>query len=206
MELRGNLRDFTLPDIIQLVAFGRKTGALWVESPLGGTALYFEEGSVVHAEYPGAEGVEAAYALLQVPAGEFRFQTEIRPPKRTLAMDPTNLVMEAARLLDESRRDAAGDNGADACEGDGSGDSWLAPQEPIWDGVSVKRQIRELLLRRFGAGAKRVLQAVDQSGDTEEDLLGLAAKVEKYVQVFLDAGTSELVGREIRSLIQDASS
>lgn len=204
MELRGNLSDFGLADIIQLVGFGRKTGALRVNCEAGDAALYFEEGNVVHAEYPGAEGTQAVFTLFRVPAGEFRFQTETSPPKRTISMDPTNLVMEAARLLDESRRGG----GSEEWSGDTAeiGDDWFGDSGSSRDPAEIKKQIRELLQQRFGRGAKRLLQAVDQCGDSDEELLGLAERLEKYVHVFLDNRASRSVGEEIRSLVSGSPS
>jgi hypothetical protein len=207
VELRGNLKDFSLPDIIQLVGFGRKTGVLRVVCAGGGAALFFEEGNVIHAEFPGAEGEKAVFSLFRVPHGEFRFQTNVPSPARTIAMDPTNLVMEAARLLDESRREEA--------EGEPEWKQGIAPEGADWFGFEeppprnpqdVKNEIRELLKERFGRGAKRLLQAVDQCGDTPEDLLELADRVEKYVHVFIDTGASGPIGREIRELLSGPSS
>lgn len=202
MELRGNLKDFSLPDIIQLVGFGRKNGVLRVVCQGGGAALFFEEGNVIHAEFPGAEGEDAVFALFRVPHGEFRFQTDVPSPARTIAMDPTNLVMEAARLLDEARREAE-EEGAEWKEGILPEDAeWFGFEEPApRDPQAVKQEIRELLKERFGRGAKRLLQAVDQCGDSPEDLLELADRVEKYIHVFIDTSASGSVGREIRDLI-----
>jgi len=208
VELRGNLKDFSLPDIIQLVGFGRKTGVLRVSSQRGDASLFFEEGNVIHAEFPGIRGQEAVFALFRVGHGEFRFQGEVPTPARTIHMDPTNLVMEAARLLDEARRDG------EALDLDGwteelepGGQDWFGLKEPApRDPETVKNNIRELLRQRFGRGAKRILQAVDQCGDSQEDLLELAQRVEKYVHVFLDTNASAAVGQEIRDLVVGDSS
>lgn len=197
MELRGNLRDFSLPDIIQLVGFGRKTGVLQVDGDGGCAALYFEEGKVVHAAFGETRGESAVYRLFRVAAGEFRFHSETLPPDRTIAMDPTNLVMEAARLLDEARRDEDAEPVLDlATEGD-----WFNPLPEPRAPEDIKRDIRELLSRRFGRGAKRLLQAVDRCGDSPEEMMDLAERVEKYVRVFLDGSASQETGRQIRSLI-----
>ncbi|MBI5014284.1 MAG: DUF4388 domain-containing protein [Deltaproteobacteria bacterium] len=206
MELRGNLKDFGLADIIQLVGFGRKSGALRVDCEAGGAALFFEDGNVVHAEYPGAEGTAAVFTLFRVPAGEFQFQSDSTAPRHTIAMDPTNLVMEAARLLDESRRDGDGNGGGWDGGGAELGDDWLGTPEPIRDPAEIKKQIRDLLQKRFGRGAKRLLQAVDQCGDSDEDLLGLAERVEKYVHVFLDNSASRSVGEAIRAMVTGSAS
>jgi len=208
VELRGNLKDFSLPDIIQLVGFGRKTGVLRVNSQRGDAALFFEEGNVIHAEFPGSSGQEAVFALFRVGHGEFRFQGDVSSPARTIEMDPTNLVMEAARLLDEARRDGE-DEEPDWKDGIAPADDedWFGLEEPASrDPEAVKNDIRELLKERFGRGAKRLLQAVDQCGDSQEDLLELAQRVEKYVHVFLDTSASAAIGREIRDLVSGAPS
>lgn len=221
VELRGNLRDFSLPDVIQLVGFGRKTGVLRVACGGGDAALYFEEGRVVHAIHPEASGEEAVFRLFHVPAGEFRFQNEIFPEDRTISMDPTNLVMEAARLLDESRRDDTAE-GSPAATGSSFGEPEWLPEpgelEGDWfetlegggfegfldgspDPAQIKHEVRNLLRRRFGGKAKRLLQAVDRCGDSVEELNSLAERAEKYIRVFLDSREADAVGAEIRAVI-----
>lgn len=215
MELRGNLKDFSLPDIIQLVGFGRKTGVLRVDCGNGGAALFFDDGNVVHAEKSGMEGEAAVYSLFRIPEGEFRFQTETPPPGRTIYMDPTNLVMEAARLLDESRRDAEPHAAAPEEPPEElqelSGD-WLGvgDEEPVdvlqKDTDEIKKEITILLKRRFGRGAKRLLQAVDECGNSIEELLVLAERVEKFVHVFIDTRISHSVGDKVREIITGSPS
>jgi len=216
VELRGNLIDFSLPDIIQLVGFGRKTGALRLHFAEGNAALFFDQGNVVHAEYPGAEGEDAVYRLFHVPSGEFRFQSEVLPTNRTIAMDPTNLIMEAARLLDESNREQPEEALlADALdhlsESDWFGEPEQAPREtdsvagpmpaPARSPSEVKADIKSLLQERFGRGAKKLLQAVDRCGDSVAELNEMADRAEKYIQVFLDSSAAHDVARQVRQLI-----
>lgn len=106
MELWGNLKDFSLPDVIQLVGFGRKSGVLGVEHNGASARLFFQEGNVVHAEMGDLSGEDAVFMLFRLVEGEFRFRADLKPPAQTIFMDPTNLVMEAARLMDESARDS----------------------------------------------------------------------------------------------------
>jgi len=49
MGLRGNLEDLPLLDILQIVAFSKKTGHLQIETGLGQGAVVFKEGLVVCA-------------------------------------------------------------------------------------------------------------------------------------------------------------
>lgn len=201
MELRGNLRDFSLPDIIQLVGFGRKTGVLRVDYG-DGAALYFDRGHVVHAEHDGTVGEDAVYALFAVGAGEFQFHAAEPSPRRTITLDPTNLVMEAARRLDEAHREGPGEG--EPGSGD-LGDEWLEFASSSRDPQTLKQELRALLRRRFGPEARRLLEAVDRCGDSVEELLALGDRVERYVDVFLDSGAAPAVGREIRALLSPAS-
>ncbi|MDF1551640.1 MAG: DUF4388 domain-containing protein [Deferrisomatales bacterium] len=223
MELRGNLIDFSLPDIIQLVGFGRKTGALRLSFAAGDAALFFDQGNVVHAEYPGSVGQDAVYQLFHVPSGEFRFQTEVLPDTRTIEMDPTNLIMEAARLLDESNRErseeavladaidelsesdwfgeaTAGPEAAAEPEAGPAPDAEPAPPRRRTPG-EIKADIKSLLKERFGRGAKKLLQAVERCGDSVEEMNEMTDRAEKYIQVFLDSSAAQDVARQLRQLI-----
>jgi hypothetical protein len=215
LELRGNLIDFSLPDIIQLVGFGRKTGALRLSFAEGDAALFFDQGSVVHAEYPGHVGQDAVYQLFHVPSGEFRFQTEVLPETRTIDMDPTNLIMEAARLLDESNRDQPEEALLAEAIDELSESDWFGEPEPPAEPedepqaepvpprppAQIKADIKSLLKKRFGRGAKKLLQAVDRCGDSVEEMSEMADRAEKYIQVFLDSSAAQDVARRLRQLI-----
>jgi hypothetical protein len=205
VELRGNLKDFSLPDIIQLLGFGRKTGVLQVDgadgTADGAAALYFEEGSVVHAECFETEGEEAVYRLFRVPQGEFRFHGQTLPPDRTIEIDSTNLLMEAARLLDEASRDHGFGGIDDAIDG-----SETSFDVECRDPGEIKQDLKSYLKRRFGRGAKRPSRAVDRCGDSVEELIDLAGRLEKYIHLFLDGGSSQSLGQEIRELISGSSS
>lgn len=47
---RGTLDDFTLPEIVRMLAFSKKTGTLQVSRRAGGGRISFREGAVVYAE------------------------------------------------------------------------------------------------------------------------------------------------------------
>jgi hypothetical protein len=49
MALKGNLRDFSTTQLLNLIHLARKTGALTVQVPPGVTTLFFREGKLVHA-------------------------------------------------------------------------------------------------------------------------------------------------------------
>ena len=116
-------------------------------------------------------------------------------------MDATNLVMEAARRLDESRRDTQDEEGGAEKHGE---DDWFGIAEERPDANQIKRNIKWLLKRRFGRRSRRLSRAVDRCGDSFEELNDLAERLEKYVRLFLDNHEAPSFGKEIRKLIAES--
>jgi hypothetical protein len=56
MALKGNLRDFSTTQLLNLIHLARKTGALTIQVQPGVTALYFREGKLVYATTSGQDG------------------------------------------------------------------------------------------------------------------------------------------------------
>ncbi len=56
MALKGNLRDFSTTQLLNLIHLARKTGALTVQVQPGVTTLFFREGKLVYAKTSGRDG------------------------------------------------------------------------------------------------------------------------------------------------------
>ena len=52
MAFEGTLKDFALPDILQLISLQRKTGVLTLDAPDDAATVYFQGGAVVGARFP----------------------------------------------------------------------------------------------------------------------------------------------------------
>jgi hypothetical protein len=103
MAFQGSLAELHLPDIIQLISVSGKSGVFHlVDGPHQGQ-IYLHEGKIVHAQLDDAAGEEAVYALAIWSQGDFRFEPGVPPEQRTISKSNTNLLMEAARRLDEWR-------------------------------------------------------------------------------------------------------
>ncbi|NJN93677.1 MAG: DUF4388 domain-containing protein [Anaerolineales bacterium] len=63
MALKGNLRDFSTTQLLNLVNLARKTGKLSINSPNQNAALFFREGRLVYAATNTQEGHLAAMLL-----------------------------------------------------------------------------------------------------------------------------------------------
>lgn len=74
MALRGNLRDFTVTQILNLINLARKTGTLVVESPGESARVSFHEGKLAHACI-GQEDRDLAFILHRshkINSGQFK--------------------------------------------------------------------------------------------------------------------------------------
>lgn len=103
--MTGTLGLFSLVDLFQLLAGAGRTGRLLVEHPAGRARVYFDHGRAVHADFAGLEGVDAVYALFADERGRFEFRVGLPAPTATIELGTENLVLEAVRRLDETRRD-----------------------------------------------------------------------------------------------------
>lgn len=56
MALKGNLKDFSTTQLLNLIHLARKTGTLTIQVPSGVTTLYFREGKLVYATMSGRDG------------------------------------------------------------------------------------------------------------------------------------------------------
>jgi hypothetical protein len=103
MAFQGSLAELHLPDIIQLISVSGKTGVFnLVDGALRGQ-IFLNEGKIVHAQLEDTTGEEAVYALAIWSQGEFKFEPGISTDQKTIGKSNTNLLMEAARRLDEWR-------------------------------------------------------------------------------------------------------
>jgi hypothetical protein len=56
MALKGNLKDFSTTQLLNLIHLARKTGTLTIQVPSGVTTLFFREGKLVYATMSGRDG------------------------------------------------------------------------------------------------------------------------------------------------------
>lgn len=101
-SLAGQVCDFEVPQVISLLEYARMTGTLEIEAPAGTGRLFFQEGQLAGAEAGEEHGELAAYLLVSRNEGVFRFRRESVGVRQESMRSNQSLVLEAARLLDES--------------------------------------------------------------------------------------------------------
>jgi hypothetical protein len=102
MAFQGSLKELPLPDIIQLVSVSGKTGVFSLRRNGDSSGeIYLRGGQIVHAHVGDLQGEEAMYELAIWPEGEFVFTPGKETEVTTIQKSNTNLLMEAARRIDE---------------------------------------------------------------------------------------------------------
>ena len=105
MAIRGSLSEASLPDVLQLLAMGSKTGCLSLSVDNDSGSIYFENGRISYASLSDreAESDDAVFAMFTWTHGAFSFEPGITPPHGVarIAVDPQELLLEGARRVDE---------------------------------------------------------------------------------------------------------
>jgi hypothetical protein len=101
VAFQGSLKELPLPDIIQLVSVSGKTGVFTLKNGAEAGSIYLQDGQIVHAQVGDLNGEEAVYELAIWPQGEFVFTPGSPAPASSIQKSNTNLLMEAARRIDE---------------------------------------------------------------------------------------------------------
>jgi len=100
---RGELAQIPTFAVLQILEMGRKTGDLQIDCEEGIGHLWLADGRPVHAETKSQMGFDAALALVNAASGRFSFEPGCRAPEATIEASVTEVLLEATRLLDESR-------------------------------------------------------------------------------------------------------
>jgi hypothetical protein len=99
---RGDLREIPPFAVLQTLEMGRKTGLLRIDSELGPGRLWLGDGAPIHAETQSLRGFEAAIEIVGATSGSFTFEPGSIAAERTIDARVTDLLLEAARRLDEA--------------------------------------------------------------------------------------------------------
>ena len=97
----GSLREMGLPDMVQVLFHGRKTGKLQIRAAKGSGEIHFSEGSVVDAQWGDARGENAFYAMLKLTDGDFALDPSFKPQGRVIHQSAEALLLEGMRRMDE---------------------------------------------------------------------------------------------------------
>ncbi len=203
MALQGSLSELSLPDVIQLVSVSGKSGAFHLVNGDEHGKIFLKDGQIIDAFIGNLRGETAVYEMAIWSNGDFSFEPGEISAEVTVQRSNANLMMEAARRLDEwrvlSRRIPSLDMVPFFSPREGQDQVTLSPQEWILvTHVDGHRSIEDVatILRWSAFDVSKLLFGMITSGlvglrETEEDqdgggfhagpspitLLGLAEKI-----------------------------
>ncbi|MEJ2570002.1 MAG: DUF4388 domain-containing protein [Anaerolineales bacterium] len=97
--LRGDLNQFSLPNIIQLLKSGGQTGKLDLSDGSNSGEIFLENGNIVHAIAGVLIGEDAFYSLLSWLHGDFNFVSGIETPEETISTSTDLLLAEGEKRI-----------------------------------------------------------------------------------------------------------
>ena len=100
----GSLEEMSLPDMVQILAQGRKTGALKIRSGNELGELHFVNGEIFNANFGKLKAEEAVYGMLRLRTGDFSLDPNFKADQRVINMSAEGLLLEGMRRFDESSR------------------------------------------------------------------------------------------------------
>jgi len=100
----GSLKEMSIPDLVQILSHGRKTGLLKLRSGQQAGEIHFVNGDIYNALVDDLFGDEAFFAMLRFKDGTFSLEPGFRAEARVISMTAEMLLLEGLRRFDEDNR------------------------------------------------------------------------------------------------------
>jgi DNA-binding response OmpR family regulator len=176
-ELRGDLAQVALFDLLQVFAANRRTGTLRVEASGASGEISVRDGRVVDCAFRGARGEKALYRLLSATEGQFLFMPDVTSVAETIHASTDMLMMEAVRQADELK------------EVQNTMPS-TAAQVALARRPQDMTSMAERILTALGEDTRGIDELLDVFPDSDLDVMrGIKTLIDSNALVVLDAGT-----------------
>jgi response regulator RpfG family c-di-GMP phosphodiesterase len=102
--VNGSLTEMSLPDVVQILCHGRKSGKLTVVAQGKQGEILFSDGMIWDAKFGTTLREDAFYAMLRLREGDFELDPNFKPTEQVIEASPESLLLEGMRRFDESGR------------------------------------------------------------------------------------------------------
>ncbi|MBN2525290.1 MAG: DUF4388 domain-containing protein [Deltaproteobacteria bacterium] len=101
----GSLKEMSIPDLVQILSHGQKTGMLKLgfQNGLHGE-IHFVRGDIYNAMYGKSRGEEAFFTMLKHREGNFSIDPGFEAESKIINMTAEMLLLEGMRRMDEENR------------------------------------------------------------------------------------------------------
>ena len=134
-SLSGSLSHHDLPGVLQMLGHARQTGALHINAAAADAVLFFDAGTITHAECGNLFGDEAVIHIVkncvQGGTGVYKFVYGATSAQQTVLRSATDLMLDAMREYDENANNATIEDDAKetpALDVLGSTDTFACPE------------------------------------------------------------------------------
>lgn len=103
-DFRGDLKQVSVADLLQLLGSNRRSGTLSLATPSGAGEVRLSDGEVIDAVYRRVDGEKALIRLLGEAEGSFAFVGGASVTVRRIERSSQALLMDGMRQLDEGRK------------------------------------------------------------------------------------------------------
>jgi CheY-like chemotaxis protein len=139
-SLSGSLSHHDLPGVLQMLGHARQTGALHINAAAADAVLFFDAGTITHAECGNLFGDEAVIHIVkscvQGGTGVYKFVYGATSAQQTVLRSATDLMLDAMREYDENANNATTEDNAketQALDALGSTDTFACPEPRMID-------------------------------------------------------------------------
>ncbi|HOC52155.1 MAG TPA: DUF4388 domain-containing protein [Caldisericia bacterium] len=106
MELTGNLKDFTIEDLLKFINLSKRTGVIYIKGNVEKEGekegiIFCKDGNIIDAELGDRSGENAFYVVLTMKEGTFNFSKEL-PKDKTVKINKQleELLFEGAKQVE----------------------------------------------------------------------------------------------------------
>jgi response regulator RpfG family c-di-GMP phosphodiesterase len=100
----GSLKEMSLPDLVQILSHGRKSGQLKLTMGSHRGEIHFVSGEIHNALFDNQRGQEAFFQMLKYKDGNFVLDPDFKASSREIEMTAEMLLLEGMRVLDEESK------------------------------------------------------------------------------------------------------
>ena len=105
MALTGNLKDFNITNLIQFNCIEKNTVQILINWKGYDASIFIQNGEIINARFRDLKGEPAIYKILRFEEGDFSITKPKSIPERIIFDSWKSLILEGARVMDESLRE-----------------------------------------------------------------------------------------------------
>jgi hypothetical protein len=102
--MRGNLRDYSLLDLVQILSANKKTGILALENHNKRGKIWFYEGEIYDCEYFSYDKIEGLYNLMLWNSGDFDIRFVEETYEKSMDIDHQQLLLDTMERIDKRNK------------------------------------------------------------------------------------------------------